>query len=78
MTDKPNDTWDAEIEELKERRELTKMMGGPKGIEKQHARGRLTIRERIDILADPGTFRGFRPIAGHGASYPFMSSVIWR
>ena len=30
--------------------------GGPKAIERQHAKGRLTARERIDRLVDPGTF----------------------
>ena len=30
--------------------------GGTKAIESQHAKGRLTARERIDLLADPGTF----------------------
>src|SRR3989441_10165700 len=30
--------------------------GGPKAIESQHAKGRLTARERINLLADPGTF----------------------
>lgn len=32
------------------------LKGKEKAIEKQHARGRLTARERIDILLDPGTF----------------------
>ncbi len=31
--------------------------GGPKAVERQHARGKLTARERIDLLLDPGTFR---------------------
>ena len=31
--------------------------GGPKAVERQHARGKLTARERIDALLDPGTFR---------------------
>src|SRR6266446_955267 len=30
--------------------------GGAKAIENQHAKGRLTARERIALLADPGTF----------------------
>ena len=30
--------------------------GGAKAIESQHAKGRLTARERIALLADPGTF----------------------
>src|SRR6202050_4561077 len=31
-------------------------MGGDKEIAKQHARGKLTVRERIEIFFDPGTF----------------------
>src|SRR2546423_10770533 len=31
-------------------------MGGAEKIEKQHQRGKLTARERIDLLFDPGTF----------------------
>ncbi len=30
--------------------------GGPKAIESQHSKGRLTARERIELLADPGSF----------------------
>src|ERR1700681_3459467 len=30
--------------------------GGAKAIENQHAKGRLTARERIELLADPGSF----------------------
>ena len=76
MSDRSNDTWEAEIEELNRRRELAQKMGGPKGIEKQHARGRLTIRERIAVLADPGTFREFSPIAGHGVYDPKTQELV--
>ena len=31
--------------------------GGPKAVEKQHALGKKTARERIDLLLDPGTFK---------------------
>ena len=46
----------ATLEEYKQRREKIKQMGGPKAIEKQHARGSMTARERIDYFFDPGTF----------------------
>ncbi len=42
------------IEELQKRKEAAK--GTLKDIERQHARQRLTARERIEILFDPGTF----------------------
>jgi len=50
-------SWDAEIKELERRRHLARQQGGKAGIAKQHAKGRLTIRERIDALLDPGSFR---------------------
>lgn len=45
------------IEKLIERENKTKLMGGEKAIQKQHDGGKLTARERIDLLFDPGTFR---------------------
>jgi acetyl-CoA carboxylase carboxyltransferase component len=43
-------------EQLHERREKAKLGGGPEKIAKQHERGKLTARERIDLLVDEGTF----------------------
>ncbi len=44
------------VDDLHERREKAKLGGGPEKIEKQHASGKLTARERIDLLVDEGTF----------------------
>jgi len=44
------------IEELREKRAEAHLGGGAKGIESQHKRGKLTARERIDLLLDKGTF----------------------
>ena len=44
------------IEELREKRAEAHLGGGEKGIESQHNRGKLTARERIDLLLDKGTF----------------------
>jgi len=44
------------VEDLHARRERAKLGGGPEKIERQHERGKLTARERIDLLVDPGTF----------------------
>lgn len=49
-------SWENEVRELERRRHLAKQQGGADGIARQHARGRLTIRERIDELLDPGSF----------------------
>jgi acetyl-CoA carboxylase carboxyltransferase component len=50
-------TVDAKIEELREMREVAKLGGGEERIARQHARGKLTARERVERLVDPGTFR---------------------
>ncbi len=44
------------ILELKEKQEIAKLGGGLKSIEKQHAKGKLTARERIDLLLDKNSF----------------------
>ncbi len=59
-------TWSAEVEELERRREFALQMGGPEGIARQHLNGKLTVRERLDLLADPGSFREFMGLAGEG------------
>src|SRR5438477_2100233 len=43
-------------EDLRARREQIKRGGGPEKIEAQHAQGKLTARERLDLLIDQGTF----------------------
>ncbi len=45
------------FEKLKELRKQSKMGGGEKRIEAQHAKGKLTARERIDLLLDEGSFQ---------------------
>ena len=42
--------------DLRERKNKILQMGGPKNIDKQHSRGKLTARERIDCLFDKNTF----------------------
>ena len=58
-------SWKPETDEIERRRELARAMGGPEAIDKQHGRGRLTIRERVEVLADAGSFREVGPMAGH-------------
>ena len=57
--------WQPEIEELNARAEMANRMGGKEGIAVQHKRGKLTIRERLDTLCDPGTFQEIGGLAGH-------------
>jgi len=44
------------IQQLEQKRERAKLGGGQKRIDAQHAKGKLTARERIEVLLDPGSF----------------------
>ena len=59
-------SWKDEVDEIARRRALRLAMGGPEGIERQHKRGKLTVRERIDQFVDPGGFREFNSLTGKG------------
>src|ERR1700716_726628 len=43
------------IEQLRELKSRAMLGGGPEGIERQHARGKLSARERLELLLDPGS-----------------------
>ena len=47
------------IKELIAKREKARLGGGEKAIEKQHARGKYTARERIDMLVDKDSFEEY-------------------
>jgi acetyl-CoA carboxylase carboxyltransferase component len=57
-------SWDKEIEEIHLRRKLAKQQGGADAVEKQHEKGRLTIRERIDELLGADSFNELGEAAG--------------
>jgi acetyl-CoA carboxylase carboxyltransferase component len=59
-------TWSAEAEEIRRRREMALAHGGNDAVARQHEKGRLTIRERIDLLLDEGSFEEVGPAAGSG------------
>src|SRR6201987_3635432 len=44
------------LEELERRRAAARQGGGARRVEAQHAKGKLTARERLDVLLDPGSF----------------------
>ena len=56
--------WQPEIDELNQRRELARQMGGEAGIARQRKRGKLTVRERIEAISDPGSFQEIGGLAG--------------
>jgi acetyl-CoA carboxylase carboxyltransferase component/acyl-CoA synthetase (AMP-forming)/AMP-acid ligase II len=56
--------WEPEVAELHRRAELAQQMGGEEKVARHHAAGRLTVRERIGLLVDPGSFREVGGLAG--------------
>ena len=67
--------WEPELLELRERQRIARQMGGPERIARQHAAGKLTVRERIDSMLDPGTFLEVGSIAGK-ATYDSTQTVM--
>lgn len=57
-------TWSKEVEEIRHREELAKEMGGEERVSRHHAAGKLTVRERIESLSDPGSFHETGALAG--------------
>ena len=53
------------IKELLDKRELAKLGGGQKRIDSQHKKGKLTARERIELLLDEGSFEEFDMFVTH-------------
>jgi propionyl-CoA carboxylase beta chain len=58
--------WTDEIGEIRRRQTLAAEMGGADRVARQKSRGKLTVRERLDALLDPGTFREWGSLAGEG------------
>ena len=57
-------SWQDEVDELRRREKLAAAMGGEERIQRQHDNGRLTVRERIDALADANSFHEIGALAG--------------
>ena len=51
--------------QLEERREAARLGGGQKRIDAQHGRGKLTARERVELLLDEGSFEEFDMFVTH-------------
>jgi acetyl-CoA carboxylase carboxyltransferase component len=59
-------SWEYEIEELRRREAMARQMGGAEKVKRQHDAGRLTVRERVNALLDPGSFHEVGAITGRG------------
>ncbi len=60
-------TWAKELKELRAREALAEQMGGEEKVARQHARGKMDARARLEALTDTGSFREIGKIAGKGA-----------
>jgi acetyl-CoA carboxylase carboxyltransferase component len=56
-------TWEPELEEIERRRKLVRQMGGEERVARHVDAGRLPVRERVDLLLDPGSFREIGTLA---------------
>ena len=73
---RPATGWQPELDELAERKRIAREMGGPERIARQHAAGRLTVRERIDRMVDPGSLLELGSIAGRATYDPDQREMV--
>lgn len=72
----------AKIEDLRERKEAAYNAGSPRSVERQHEKGKMLARERIDYFLDPGSFNELDLLARHRAhaagleERPYTDGVI--
>ena len=70
------------LEDLRQRREKAFNAGSPHAVERQHSKGKMLARERIDYLMDPGSFQELDLLARHRAhaagleERPYTDGVI--
>ena len=64
MTGEASGGWEPLLEELRRRQEASRAMGGAERIERQHAKGKLDARQRLDRLFDEGTFTELGALVG--------------
>ncbi len=70
MTEKP-----AKLKDLEERIARLQGMGGEQAIKRQHDSGKLTARERLELLFDPGTFQELDLFVKHRCTFLGMTDV---
>ncbi|MEO8163509.1 MAG: acyl-CoA carboxylase subunit beta, partial [Ilumatobacteraceae bacterium] len=73
---------DDKLDDLRQRKEQAFNAGSPRSVERQHEKGKLLARERIDTLLDPGSFHELDLLARHRAlasgleERPYTDGVI--
>jgi acetyl-CoA carboxylase carboxyltransferase component len=64
------------LKELRDREKKIKALGGWERVKKQHKSGKLTARERLDLLFDPGSFHELDLFVQHRATLFGMDKVV--
>ncbi|MFO7773916.1 MAG: carboxyl transferase domain-containing protein [Dehalococcoidia bacterium] len=64
------------LKDLKDKERKEKALGGPERVEKQHKSGKLTARERLDLLFDRGSFHELDLFVRHRATLFGMDKVV--
>src|SRR5688572_27092503 len=57
-------SWEREADEIRRRHAAAEALGGETSVKRHHEQGRLTVRERIAALLDPGTFQEVGKLTG--------------
>ncbi len=65
----------SKLEALRELREKARLGGGDENISKQHEKGKLTARERLDLLFDPGSFAEIGAFVRHRCTDFGMAAI---
>src|SRR5215475_9421436 len=68
-------TWQPEIEEIQNRRQRALEMGGVDRVNRQHAQGKLSARERLVLLLDTDSFTELGMLATHQSQRPEMQGL---
>src|SRR5882762_11039954 len=67
----------SKLDQLREREQRAEAGGGTARVEKQHAAGKLTARERVEFLLDDGTFEEFDKLVEHRSHDFGMNKQIY-
>ena len=67
--------WQPELDELARRESMVEQMGGPEKVARQHDRGKMDVRQRIDSLVDHGSFHEIGKVSG-SATYDVDGELV--
>ena len=67
----------SKLKQLRKRSDQAEQGGGPARVEKQHAAGKMTARERVEFLLDDGTFQEFDKLVEHRSQDFGMEKEIY-